>query len=89
MNNTALLGNTGDMAVFEFNDVLIRFKVSKALKAFKKILLWDNGYIEVIADYGEQGETEEYIDLIPILINLYMEPDVFLKDIAEVKIKNE
>ena len=89
MNNTALLGSIDDMAVFEFNDVYIRFKVSKALKSFKKILLWDNGYIEVIADYGEQGETEEYIDLIPILNNLYMEPDAFLKDIEEVKIKDE
>ncbi len=89
MKNTALLGSDGDMAIFEYNGVLIRFKVSKSLKAFKKILLWDNGYIEVIADYDKQGETEEYIDLIPILNNLYMEPNAFLKDIEEVKIKNE
>ena len=89
MNNTALLGNVGDVAVFEYGGRCIRFKVSKALKSFKKVLLWDDGYIEVIADYDKMGELEEYIDLTPILENLYMDKDSFLKDIEEIKIKNE
>ena len=32
------------------------------------------------------GETEEYIDLLPILKNLYINPETFLKPIKSVKI---
>lgn len=47
---------------------------------------WDNGYIVVMADYEGMGITEEYIDLVPILENLYIDPATFLKDIKTVKI---
>lgn len=47
---------------------------------------WDNGYIVVMADYEGLGETEEYIDLLPILKNLYINPETFLKSIKSVKI---
>ena len=38
------------------------------------------------ADYEGLGETEEYIDLLPILKNLYINPETFLKPIKSVKI---
>ena len=48
---------------------------------------WDNGYLVVMAKYGHNKESEEeYIDLVPIFENLYIEPDVFLKPIKEVRI---
>ena len=47
---------------------------------------WDKGYIVVMADYEGLGETEEYIDLLPILKNLYINPETFLKPIKSVKI---
>ncbi|WP_418963197.1 DUF7724 family protein [Butyribacter intestini] len=31
---------------------------------------------------------KEYIDLVPILENLYISPDTFLKPIKEVRIEN-
>ena len=39
-----------------------------------------------MADYEGLGETEEYIDLLPILKNLYINPETFLKPIKSVKI---
>jgi len=39
-----------------------------------------------MAKYEEMGETEEYIDLIPILKNLYFDADEFLNSIKEVGI---
>ena len=47
---------------------------------------WDDGYIVVMADYEGMGITEEYIDLVPILKNLYIKPETFLKNIQTVKI---
>ena len=34
-----------------------------------------------------QEECEDYIDLVPILRNLYMDVDEFLRDIKGVEIK--
>jgi len=42
----------------------------------------------VTAKYKNIGEVEEYIDLVPILDNLYYDVDEFLKPIKEVKIDN-
>ena len=41
-----------------------------------------------MADYEGMGVTEEYIDLVPILQNLYINPETFLKNIQTVKIGN-
>ena len=60
-----------------------------ALQAYKKyveVKSWDNGYLVVMADYDGMGLRAEYIDLIPILQNLYIKPETFLKDIQTVKI---
>ena len=39
-----------------------------------------------MAVYKGIGEVEEYIDLVPILENLYMDPDDFLSPIQKVRI---
>lgn len=50
---------------------------------------WDKGYLVVMAKYKHNRESEEeYIDLIPILENLYILPEEFLKLIKEVRIEN-
>lgn len=33
-------------------------------------------------------QEEEYIDLVPILENLYFDPDTFLAPIKEVRVEN-
>ena len=51
---------------------------------------WDNGYLVVITKYKPNKELmEEYIDLTPILDNLYMDADSLLGAIKVVKIDND
>ena len=52
----------------------------------KDIQKYLNGYIAVTAKYKGLPEEEEYIDLVPILENLYIDPDEFLKQIEKVRI---
>ena len=85
--NEAILSNKGDMTSFIFGNYNIRFRTSSRLKRYTDVKEWDNGYIVVMADYDGIGITEEYIDLIPILKNLYINPSLFLKPIQTVKIK--
>ncbi len=86
-SSQALLSNDGGLTSFRFRDSKIRFRTPKRLKRYTEIKEWDNGYIVVMADYEGIGLTEEYIDLHPILRNLYINPDSFLTPIKSVKIE--
>ena len=86
LSSEALLSNQGDMTSFRYGNSNIRFRAPKRLKRYVDVKEWDNGYIVVMADYEGLGETEEYIDLLPILKNLYINPETFLKPINSVKI---
>ena len=85
-SSTAILSNNGDMTSFSFGNNNIRFRTPKRLKRYTEIKEWDKGYIVVMADYEGMELTEEYIDLQPILKNLYMNPETFLKPIQSVKL---
>jgi hypothetical protein len=65
---------------------VIRFVTSSKLERYTKVLEWDHGYLVVMAKYKDLGEIEEYIDLIPILQNLYYDVDSFLNLIKEVRV---
>ena len=86
LSSVALLSNDGDMTSFRYGNRNIRFRTPKRLKRYTEVKEWDKGYIVVMADYEGWGETEEYIDLLPILKNLYINPETFLKPIKSVKI---
>ena len=88
MNECAYLSNKGVYTIFRFNDQTIRFRTSTRLVCYTDVREWDHGYLVVMAKYKNIGEVEEYIDLIPILDNLYYDVDEFLKPIKEVKIGN-
>lgn len=85
MNTVATLSNDKCFTSFTYNGTRIRFAAPVCLEKYTKILEWDNGYLVVLAIYNGV-ETEEYIDLIPILYNLCIEPSEFLKNIKEVNI---
>lgn len=87
VNQTAYLSSQGEYTSFSFKGVNIRFRTSKALERYTKVVEWDNGYLVVMAKYADMPETEEYIDLVPILENLYFEPNQFLKPIQKVGIR--
>ncbi len=86
MNDEAVLSNDDRFTSFSYNDQVIRFKTSPRLGRYTKIVKWNNGYIVVMAIYNGE-ETEDYIDLIPILENLCINPDEFLKPIRKVRIQ--
>mgnify|MGYP000020181084 FL=1 len=86
MRDYAILTNDGEYTIFEFNNKKIKFVTSKRLEKYTKIVEWDAGYLVVMAKYNGLGEVEEYIDLIPILDDLYYDADEFLKPIKEVRI---
>jgi hypothetical protein len=51
---------------------------------------WDNGYLVVDAVYSQNKDklVEDYIDLIPILKDLYIDPEHFLQPIKSVEVDN-
>ena len=54
------------------------------------VVQWDDGYLVVLAKYSHNAEPEEeYIDLIPILKNLYIDIGSFLAPIQKVKVSYE
>ena len=83
----AQLTNQGKYTVFKYGDRVIRFMAPYSLEKYTEVKTWDNGYIVVMAKYAHNDKSEEeYIDLVPILEDLYINPDVFLKPIKKVTI---
>lgn len=85
--NTAFLSSSGEYTFFKFRDRVITFLTGKRLEKYTKILEWDNGYLVVLCkNKNEEVLEEDYIDLLPILDNLLIEANEFIKPIKEVEI---
>lgn len=85
----AYLSNDNNYTVFKYGPYRIRFKAPYSLERYTSIKEWDHGYLVVMAKYKHNKESEdEYIDLIPILKDLYIAPETFLKNIKEVRLEN-
>lgn len=83
----AYLSNDQTYSIFKYSDYVIRFLSPYSLERYTKVKKWDNGYLVVMAKYAHSDiEEEEYIDLVPILNNLYIDAREFLKPISNVKI---
>ncbi len=87
MNSEAILSSDNQFTSFTFNNHRIRFKTSSRLERYTSVVEWDNGYIVVMAKYEGHEEEEEYIDLVPILENLYFDVETFLSPIKKVRIE--
>lgn len=86
-NDKAYLSNEKNMIKFQYGGRIIRFRAPYSLEYFTSIKEWDNGYLVVMAKYQHNQEPEEeYIDLVPILKNLYIDALHFLKPIKEVRL---
>ena len=87
--NTAYLSNSGYFTVFSFGERTIRFRAPYSLESYTEVKEWDKGYLVVMAKYRHLKEAEEeYIDLIPILEDLFIDVNAFLDPIKEVVILN-
>lgn len=83
----AVLSNAGGFSAFSFGGYNIRFKAPYSLERYVDVVKWEDGYLVVLAKYSHNVEPEEeYIDLKPILDDLYIDPDSFLKSIKNVRI---
>ena len=88
-DNVAILSNNGEYTSFQFRDRTIRFLTGSNLDHYTKIIEWDHGYLVVMCKTKKEPVTEEedYIDLLPILENLYIDADEFLNPIKKVEIR--
>lgn len=90
LQNTAYLSNDGHYTIFCFGKTRLKFIAPYSLEYYTKVVEWDYGYIVVMAKYTHnQVEIEEYIDLLPVLDDLQMERDAFLKPIKAVEVNND
>ena len=85
---TAYLSNYDDYTTFEYRNRVITFLTGNRLNRYIRVKKWSKGYLVVDCENRDKSVEEDYIDLVPILKNLYMDPEVFLRDIKEVKIGN-
>ncbi|MCQ2982922.1 MAG: hypothetical protein MJ178_09240 [Treponemataceae bacterium] len=86
-NSTAYLYNDGEYSIFSFGNTKITFLTSKNLEKYISVKEWNNGYLVVVKKNKDKPEQEDYIDLEPILENLYMTPEVFFKPIKKVEVR--
>lgn len=87
---TAVLSSSGPMTSFAIGDLTIRFKTPLSLVRYETIVGWNNGCIVCMARYSNMDDPEEeYIDLVPILQNLYLDPQEVLDNVDEVTINYE
>ena len=86
--NTAYISNNDDIVSFSFNGKTIRFRGPYSLVKIDKIKEWDNGYIVLDAYYKHDSKpVEDYIDLNPILEDLYIDAVEFLPGIKKVEVQ--
>ncbi|MEG1196684.1 MAG: hypothetical protein RSE58_14015, partial [Clostridia bacterium] len=83
----AVLSSNGEFTSFSSGGHTIRFRTSPHLVRYTSVKKWDHGYLVVMAKYNNiPHDEEEYIDLIPILHNLYFDAERFLSMIKKVNI---
>lgn len=88
MSGEAILSSKNEYTIFKYDKYIIRFRAPYSLEKYTQVKEWNNGYLVVMAKYfHNQEDEEEYIDLIPILENLYYDAYEFLAPIKKVRIK--
>ncbi len=86
-SSCAVLSCDGPYTSFSFGGYDIRFRMPKNLVRYVDVREWNKGYLVVNAEYdGCPEPVEEYIDLVPILSNLYFDVDEFLAPIRGVTV---
>lgn len=89
MIGLATISNEKNYTVFRYGDHMIRFAAPYSLEYYTEVKEWDNGYLVVMAKYKQNHNLEEeYIDLVPILQNLYFDAENFLAPIKRVEVAN-
>jgi hypothetical protein len=86
-SNEAVLSSSNGFTAFSYGGYHIRFRAPYSLERYVDVVQWDNGYLVVLAKYSHKTvPEEEYIDLKPILDDLYIDSETFFKPIKKVRI---
>ena len=86
-DHEAILSSSDGFTAFSFGGYHIRFRAPYSLERYVDVVTWDGEYLVVLAKYRHNAEPEEeYIDLKPILEDLFIDPVTFLKPIKNVRI---
>ena len=86
-SHEAILSSGDGFSAFSFGEHHIRFRAPYSLERYVDVVTWDNGYLVVLAKYKHNSKPEEeYIDLKPILDDLYIDSATFLEPIKNVRI---
>ena len=86
-SSCAVLSCDGPYPSFSFGGHDIRFRTPKNLVRYVDVRECNKCYLVVNAEYdGCPEPVEEYIDLVPILSNLYVDVDEFLAPIEEMAV---
>ena len=86
-NKTAYIYNEGRYTKIRIKDRVITIIAPGSLERYIAVKKWDYGYIEVMTKYAHDDELiEEYIDLIPILEELYMDPEEILGGVDNLEV---
>ncbi len=88
MSNEATLSSDKEYTIFKYDRYTIRFRAPYSLEKYTQVKEWNHGYLVVMAKYQHNPDIEEeYIDLIPILEDLYVDVQEFLAPIQKVRIQ--
>lgn len=86
-DDCAKLSNDLNYTLFSFGNTRLKFAAPYSLQKYESVVSWNNGYLVVMAKYAHNKEAEEeYIDLLPILKDLYIDPEQYLKPIKRVEV---
>ena len=86
-SHEAILSSAEGFTAFSYGKYHIRFRAPYSLERYVKVLKWNDGYLVVLTKYSHNAQPEEeYIDLKPILNDLYIDSTSFLEPIKNVRI---
>ena len=89
MNDIAYLSNEGKYTFFRVGKYTFKFRTSERLVKYVSVKGWDDGYIVVDCLHDKLGIVEDYIDLIPMMENLFLEAKEILSPVRKVEIEND
>ena len=85
--SVAQLSSRGRYTLFSHAGTRLMFIAPAPLERYLEVTEWDAGYLVVQTKYAVREEPiEEYIDLVPILRNLYLDPEDWCKGIDRVEV---
>lgn len=83
-SDTAILMCSQGVTTFACTNGIIRFASAKSVKHILRVKEWDDGYI--VVDVVADKPREDYIDIVPSLEELYIDPKKFLCEIKKVEV---